>query len=127
MSHIAIVDNRAAQAQDLQRRLQLAFPHTHISIAQPNAAGFDLVVNSTPLGMHVDDDVPINLEGISPHCIVADCGMKIEMTKLLTQAQAHGCPIQKGKEMLIEQAPLYLDLFGFGKVASDEFRALGAL
>jgi shikimate dehydrogenase len=124
---VALYDTRAEQALALRERLQRAFPRTEIVIAPPAAAGFDVVVNSTPLGMAADDPLPIDLNGVSPHCIVADCGMKIEMSRLLRQAQELGCRIQKGKEMLIEQAPLYLELFGWPGVSSEAFRALEAL
>jgi shikimate dehydrogenase len=77
--------------------------------------------------MHADDPLPIDLRGLSPACVVADCGMKIEMSRLLVEAQAKGCRIQKGKEMLIEQAPLYLERFGWPGVDSDAFRALEAI
>ena len=127
IGQIAIYDTRHAQAEQLQQRLQQAFPETKMLISAPNAAGFDLVVNSTPLGMQASDPLPVNLEGISPSCIVSDCGMKIEMSQLLTQASLLGCRIQKGKEMLIEQAPLYLELFGFPGVSSEMFRDLGVL
>ncbi|MES2262247.1 MAG: ThiF family adenylyltransferase [Pseudomonadota bacterium] len=127
IGQLAIYDTRTEQAEALRARLQQAFPDTEVTIAPPCAAGFDVIVNSTPLGMHPDDPLPLSLEGISPECIVADCGMKIEMSKLLVQAQAAGCRIQKGKEMLFEQAPLYLELFGWPGVSSDAFRALGAL
>ncbi|RFP17817.1 shikimate dehydrogenase [Duganella sp. BJB488] len=127
IGEVALYDTRADQALALQQRLRLAFPATRIVIAPPAAAGFDLVVNSTPLGMHPDDPLPLDLRGVSPHCIVADCGMKIEMSRLLRQAQELGCRIQKGKEMLIEQAPLYLELFGWPGVSPDAFRALEAL
>ena len=124
---IAIFDTRTEQAAALQQRLQKAFPTTRVVIDAPKAAGYDLIVNSTPLGMHPDDPMPVDLSGISPASIVADCGMKIEMSRLLTEAQKRGCRIQKGKEMLMEQAPLYLQLFGYPMVSSDAFRELGAL
>jgi shikimate dehydrogenase len=127
VKQVAIYDTRAEQAEALRARLQLAFPETDIVIGTPRAEGYDLVVNSTPLGMHPDDPIPVDLSGVSPSCIVADCGMKIEMTKLLVEAQARGCRIQKGKEMMIEQSPLYLELFGFPGVSSDAFRELGVL
>lgn len=127
IGQVAIYDTRADQASALQARLRQAFPAVEFVTAPPVAAGFDVVVNSTPLGMHGDDPLPIDLRGVSPDCVVADCGMKIEMTRLLRQAQEIGCRIQKGKEMLIEQAPLYLELFGWPGVSSDAFRALGAL
>jgi shikimate dehydrogenase len=127
IGHIAIYDTRAEQAAALQARLQKAFPQVEIAIGTPQAAGYNLVVNSTPLGMHPDDPMPLSLEGVTPDCIVADCGMKIEMTRLLTEAQRRGCLIQKGREMMIEQSPLYLELFGYPSVSSDAFRALGAI
>jgi shikimate dehydrogenase len=126
-AQVAICDTRPEQAVALQARLQQAFPAVQILIGTQRAAGFDVVVNATPLGMHADDALPIDLQSVSPECIVADCGMKIEMTRLLRQAQELGCRIQKGKEMLIEQAPLYLEHFGWPGVSSDEFRALEAL
>jgi shikimate dehydrogenase len=127
ISQVAIYDTRPEQAEALRGRLQDAFPGTEVVIGAPQAEGYDLVVNSTPLGMQRGDPVPVDLNGVSSDCIVADCGMKIEMTRLLVEAQLRGCRIQKGKEMLIEQAPLYLELFGWPGVSSDAFRALEAL
>jgi shikimate dehydrogenase len=127
IAQVAIYDTRAEQAEALRGRLQEAFPQTEVVIGTPLAEGYDLVVNSTPLGMQRGDPVPVDLSGVSSSCIVADCGMKIEMTRLLVEAQLRGCRIQKGKEMLIEQAPLYLELFGWPGVSSDAFRSLEAL
>jgi shikimate dehydrogenase len=127
MAEVAICDTRAEQAEALRARLQHAFPQCRVVIGQPQAEGYGVVVNCTPLGMHADDPMPIDLRGVSKDCIVADCGMKIEMSRLLVTAQELGCRIQKGKEMLIEQAPLYLERFGWPGVSSDAFRALEAL
>ncbi|MEO6920668.1 MAG: ThiF family adenylyltransferase [Collimonas sp.] len=127
IGHVAIYDNRLPQALALQMRLQQAFPATRVEIGKPRAGGYDLIVNSTPLGMYAGDPLPLDLEGVAPSCIVADCGMKIEMTSLLLEAQRLGCRIQRGREMMIEQSPLYLELFGYPGVSSDAFRALGVL
>jgi shikimate dehydrogenase len=127
IDQLAICDNRRGQADALRGRLQQAFPKTEFVLGAPRAAGYDLVVNCTPLGMYPDDPLPLDLDGVAPSCIVADCGMKIEMTRLLVEAERLGCRIQKGKEMMIEQSPLYLELFGWPGVSSDAFRELGAL
>ncbi|MEB0165228.1 shikimate dehydrogenase [Glaciimonas sp. CA11.2] len=127
IGHVAIYDTRLPQAEALRERLQQAFPATEVVIGTPNAEGYDLVVNSTPLGMSPDDPLPVDLSQVSASCIVADCGMKTEMTRLLIEAQQRGCRIQKGREMMIEQAPLYLELFGWPGVSSDAFRALEAI
>jgi shikimate dehydrogenase len=127
IAQVDVCDNRADQAQALRARLQVAFPDTRVGLGLPAAEGYDVVVNCTPLGMHPDDAQPIDLRGVDADCIVADCGMKIEMTRLLLDAQARGCRIQKGKEMMIEQSPLYLELFGWPGVPASAFRELGVL
>jgi shikimate dehydrogenase len=127
IARLDVCDNRADQAEALRARLQDAFPGTAVGLGRPEAEGYDVVVNCTPLGMHPHDPLPIDLRGVGASCIVADCGMKIEMTRLLVDAQARGCRIQKGKEMMIEQSPLYLDLFGWPGVPASAFRELGVL
>ncbi|MES2535416.1 MAG: ThiF family adenylyltransferase [Pseudomonadota bacterium] len=127
IGQLAICDTRAGAAGSLRARLQEDFPGTRVVLGTPVAKGYDLVVNSTPLGMSADDPMPIDLDEVSPACIVADCGMKTEMTRLLAEGARRGCRIQRGKEMLIEQAPLYLELFGWPGVSSDDFRVLEAL
>lgn len=127
LKHLGLFDTRMELVEDLKARLSAAFPDAVIAFNAPQAAGYDLVVNASPIGMYPGDPMPISLEGIKPDCIVADCGMKIEMSKLLLQAQQRGCRIQKGKEMLIEQAPLYIGLFGWQGSTSDDFRMLGVL
>ncbi len=127
IAEIGLFDTEVRNVEALQQRVAAAYPDTRVVRAAAQAAGYDLVINCTPLGMHANDALPLSLDGISADCIVADCGMKIEMSKLLQQAQALGCRIQKGKEMLIEQAPLYLELFGWPGVSADDFRTLEAL
>jgi shikimate dehydrogenase len=50
--------------------------------------------------------------------------MKQEMTPFLRAAQAKGCAIQIGVDMLFEQIPAYLEFFGFPTTTPDELRAL---
>ena len=119
---LRIVDIRAGQAELLCQRLRAAFPRLDVAVGTAVAAGYGLVVNSTPLGMEPADPLPLDLDGISPDCIVADCVMKVEMTALLEAAQRRGNRILKGKEVLIEQAPLYLDLFGLPAADAAQFR-----
>ncbi|OWW22155.1 hypothetical protein AYR66_24325 [Noviherbaspirillum denitrificans] len=127
LKHLGLFDTNQQLMDDLRERLAKAFPDATVEQRDAKAAGHDLVVNCSPLGMHPDDPMPIALDGIKPECIVADCGMKIEMTRLLRTAQEMGCRIQRGKEMLIEQAPLYMELFGYPGATAAEFRSLAAL
>jgi shikimate dehydrogenase len=90
-------------------------------------SGFDVVVNATPLGMNPDDPLPLDASRLSSRAFVGEVVMKQEITPLLRAARERGCQIQIGTDMLFEQIPLYLEFFGFGKVTSDELRAVAML
>ena len=45
----------------------------------------------------------------------------------LAAAQAKGCRIQVGADMLFEMIPAYLEFFGFGTATADELRAVSRI
>jgi len=47
-----------------------------------------------------------------------------DVTPLLRTAAARGCNAQPGTQMLIEQAPSALELWGFGSITPAEIRQL---
>lgn len=109
---IRLHDTRTAHAEALAARLRSHFPHTDLHAGANALAGFDLVVNATPLGMEAADPLPIDVAQIMQRMIIAEIVMKREITPMLEAARARGCRIVLGKEMLQEQMPLYLDFFG---------------
>jgi shikimate dehydrogenase len=124
---IGLFDTSEAMAKGLRDRLKEFYPRLVVDLVEPDVKGFDMMVNCTPLGMAGDDPLPAKLEGLLPSTIVADCVMKVEITPLLKAAQARGCRIQRGREMLLEQAPLYMELFGWNGTTAADFRALGVI
>jgi len=122
---IALFDVSAESVRALAERLQRHFPDVEIKAGSRDPQGYQLVVNGTPLGMRPDDALPIDVSRLQAQTLVADAVMKVDMTPLLREASARGCRIQLGREMLYEQAPLYLELFGFGKVAAEDVRPEG--
>ncbi|HQR12235.1 MAG TPA: shikimate dehydrogenase [Casimicrobiaceae bacterium] len=116
---IRLHDTRTAHAEALAARLRLHFPLTDIHAGTAALAGFALVVNATPLGMEPSDPLPIDVSQIAPQMLVAEIVMKREITPMLEAARARGCRIVLGREMLLEQMPLYLDFFGLSTVAND--------
>jgi len=124
---IALYDSHAASASGLAARLRQHYPKLEVSTGSNDPAGFDLVVNATPLGMNPDDPLPLDVTRLAPTTFVGEVVMKQEVTPLLRAAREKGCRTQIGTEMLFEQIPLYLDFFGFGKVTPDELRAVAAL
>jgi shikimate dehydrogenase len=69
-----------------------------------HAAGFDVVVNTTPLGMHPDIAAsPLRPEWIHPGQIVYDILYNPEETTLMRDARARGCAVVGGLAMLVHQ------------------------
>jgi outer membrane protein TolC len=59
---IALLDLRAATAEALAGRLRKHYPSLDVRLAGNDPAGYDLVVNGTPLGMNADD--PLVLQAL---------------------------------------------------------------
>lgn len=72
----------------------------------------DILINSTSLGMHPDNEVmPLDESLLSSHLIVADIVYNPLMTKLLRTSQERGCTIVPGLGMLIHQGAAAFKLF----------------
>jgi shikimate dehydrogenase len=90
-------------------------------------AGFDLVVNATPLGMNEGDPMPMDVSRIAPETFVGEVVMKTETTAFLAAAMARGCRVQVGSDMLFEQIPAYLEFFGLPSTTADVLREIATL
>ena len=111
-ARVRLADTRALHAQALAARLQAHYPASVVEAGPARLAGFELVVNATPLGMEAADPPPVDTGEIAPAMLVAEIVMKREITPLLDAARARGCRTVLGREMLREQMPLYLEFFG---------------
>jgi len=116
------VDDERAQA--LASRIAAVHPHLQVTTDINDPAGHDIVVNATPMGMRSDDPLPVDVDRIEPGTWVGDVVMSDQMTPLLTAAQARGCPVQVGIDMLFEQIPEYLEFFGFPSTSPEFLRQL---
>ncbi len=119
------VDPSAAQA--LAGRLSRHYPELAIGTGSSDPAGYDVVVNATPLGMNDGDPLPIDTSRLAATTFVGEVVMKQEMTAFLRAAQARGCPVQVGTDMLFEMIPAYLEFFGFPTTTPDVLRAVARL
>src|SRR6516225_4809885 len=111
----------------LAERVRAHYPKLEVTTGSTNPAGYDVVINATPLGMKKDDPLPFDAERIAPSTFVGEVVMKEEITPLLAAARAKGCDYQVGTDMLFEQIPAYLEFFGFGTTTSDELRKLAQI
>ena len=127
VAEMALYDNFAASSQALAGRLREHYPKLVVKTGSNDPAGFDLIVNATPLGMNGGDPLPFDVARIDTSTFVGEVVMKQTITPLLAAAQAKGCPIQVGTDMLFEQIPAYLEFFGFGSASPEELRAVSQL
>ena len=124
---ISLFDARAESAQGLGQRLTRHYPLLEVSTGSNDPAGFDLIVNGTPLGMNEGDPMPMNVSRIAATTFVGEVVMKTEMTAFLTAVQARGCRFQVGSDMLFEQIPAYLEFLGFPSTTPEVLRSVATL
>ncbi len=127
VARLALFDvDRSAEAA-LAERLRIHFSAVTVSTGSNDPVGFDLVVTATPMGMNPGDPLPLDTERLTPHTFVGEVVMANDLTAFLAAAQARGCRVQVGTDMLFEMIPAYLEFFGFPTTSADALRATARL
>ncbi len=124
---MGLFDPNQAASESLAGRLAEHYPDLRLETGSKDPEGYDLVVNATPLGMKDGDPLPMDVDRIAPTTFVGEVVMKQTITPFLAAAQAKGCRIQVGSDMLFEMIPAYLEFFGFGTATPEELRAVAQL
>ena len=127
IGEIGLFDVNIESAEALGGRLRTHYPALIVTTGSNDPAGYDLVVNATPMGMNPGDKLPMDASRIAPTTFVGEVVMKSEMTAFLSAAAARGCPVQIGTDMLFEQIPAYLEFFGFPTTTPDVLPAVACL
>ncbi|MGF9694070.1 shikimate dehydrogenase [Rhizobium sp. 0TCS1.26] len=101
------ISNRdAARGKALADAVQAAFPQTHVVSGSAAADTFDLIVNTTALGMKPGDAVPVDLSQLPSSTVVYDIIVNPPVTRLMEIAHARGAVTIGGKAMLDAQMAL---------------------
>ncbi|HEX6015845.1 MAG TPA: hypothetical protein VFY87_29405 [Geminicoccaceae bacterium] len=127
LAGIGLFDANPAAAEALGARLREHYPKLQVTTGANDPAGYGIVVNATPLGMNDGDPLPVDVARIDPAAFIGEVVMKQEMTPFLRAAQAKGCPIQVGTDMLFEQIPAYLEFFGFPTTTPEHLRVVAKI
>ena len=127
VTRMGLYDANPAAADGLAGRLREHYPALEVSTGSNDPAGYDVVVNATPLGMNEGDPLPMDMSRLDPSSFVGEVVMKQAITPFLRAAQSRGCETQVGTDMLFEQIPAYLEFFGFPSTTPDELRALARI
>ena len=127
ISQIGLYDINNVATAGLAERLHRYYPDLRVRTDSNDPAGYDLVVNATPMGMNEGDPLPIDVTRIAPTTFVGEVVMKQEVTPFLLAAQERGCRYQLGTDMLFEQIPAYLEFFGFPTTTPEHLRSVAKL
>jgi shikimate dehydrogenase len=127
VSRVTLFDAQASVCEALGQRLKSEYPRIEVVTGSNDPAEHDLVVNATPMGMNDGDPLPMDVSRLSPGTFVGEVVMKTEMTAFLRAAQARGCPVQIGTDMLFEQIPAYLEFFDLPTATADALRSVARL
>jgi shikimate dehydrogenase len=127
LGELALHDVDTASARALASRVGAHYPGVRVLVEGNDPAGFDLVVNATPLGMNAGDPLPMDVSRLDRGTFAAEVVMKTEMTAFLAAAQARGCRVQVGTDMLFEMIPPYLEFFGFPTTTPEVLRSVARL
>jgi shikimate dehydrogenase len=124
LKQLQLHDTRALSARALADRINRFVPSCQASVGSNDPAGFDMIVNCTPLGMNNHDPLPFDPNRISAATFVGEVVMRTELTPLLVAVKAKGCRYQIGTDMLFEQIPAYLEFFGLPSTTAEKLRTL---
>jgi shikimate dehydrogenase len=120
---LVLCDVDAAKAERLSARLRQHFPDVAVATRNNDPAGYDLVVNATPLGMAAADPLPLDPARLDRAALVGDVVLTAELSPLLQAVARRGGRYLIGTDMLFEQIPAYLEFFGYGTATPEELRA----
>lgn len=94
------------------RSLGQAFDVSYEPLSSASFAGYDLVINATPLGSgELIDQVPVTAEQLDGVRIAYDLVYNPIETRFLQEASKAGCETLRGLEMLIAQAKNQFELW----------------
>jgi shikimate dehydrogenase len=124
---LTLFDVHEPSMDGLAQRLRTHYPAIAVATGSTDPAGMDLAVNATPMGMNPGDPLPMPMDRLDPRTFVGEVVMKTEMTAFLTAAQARGCPVQVGTDMLFEMIPAYLEFFGYPTTDAQTLRSVARL
>jgi len=124
---LALFDADPGVAAVLAERLRAHHPSLRVAIGSNDPAGFDIVVNATPLGMSADDAMPVDVARLDARSFVADVILRTEETAFLAAARGRGCRVQPGIDMLFEMIPAYLEFFGLPTTTAEVLRSVARL
>jgi shikimate dehydrogenase len=120
VSGLDLFDIKVDRANELVDRVQRFYPPCRAQVVRPEASGHDLVINATPVGMAVDDELPAPIGKLDAGTIVFDIVPKPAVTRLMAYAKEAGCQVIGGASMIEAQADAILEFLALGTANGHE-------
>src|SRR6201996_2308198 len=83
---LGLFDPVKESSESLAARIDEHYPQIRIDTGSSDPAGYDIVVNATPLGMKDDGPLPMDVDRIAPDTFVGEVVMKQQVTPFLRAA-----------------------------------------
>ena len=104
---LRIMNRTKAKAEQIVDDLSALAGHEQASaVSNHDGADIDIIVNTTSLGLHVGDDMPLALDLVADQALIADIIMVPTRTAWLAAAEEQGLATHYGRHMLDSQAEL---------------------
>jgi shikimate dehydrogenase len=114
-THVTIASRMGASQDSLVNALREYSKETGsiaiCTLTKGSALEYDIIINTTPLGMKEEDPLPIPEEFIAPKHTVFDIVYHPADTKLLIKARERGAKTVNGIEMLVRQGVHQFELW----------------
>jgi shikimate dehydrogenase len=108
VAELALHDADPERRDALVGRLRERFGE-RVTAGSTDPAGFDLVVNATPMGMRAGDPYPVDVAQLEPGTFVGDVVTRPAVPPLIEAARRIGCGTSTGGDMFAAVAGLIVD------------------
>ena len=108
VSGLSIHDEDAARRTALVDRLA-SLGHCPVAHGSPDPAGFDIVINATPVGMKAADPLPLRADRLAASTFVGCVITAPAVSPLIEVARARGCSTMTGADMFARVRDLMVD------------------
>ena len=113
VSSLSIANRTFSKADELADSVQGAYPSISVNSTSADPQGFDIIINTTSLGLMPDDELPLRPDLLRSNQLVAEIIMNPVDTPILKAAKSRGCKIHYGRPMFDHQVSIIAGLFGY--------------
>jgi shikimate dehydrogenase len=106
-----LFDLNDERSEQVAKRVRSISPATQVVVAAPSVQDVDVLMNASPVGMLSDARLPLAVSDLPASMVVFDAIVKPEQTPLLQLAEACGCTVVRGREMMRGQIARMVDYF----------------